>query len=619
MLYGKFMKRFVQNSRKRFLSFPLCRSFSRRRKASVPLCFRFFVSLCLLFFMPLCLPASSWAQQASVDTTQTTLDSPIQLSVTMSAGSGTVDTSGITDFKILSQSSSSSVQIINGRVNSEHTKTYSLLPLREGRLTIPSLPVTVDGKTRYTTPITIDVTKSAATSASSENVRVTASVSDEKPYLGQQFVYTFRLLYGVQITNTSYDAPSFDGFSATQIGDQQTAQRIIGGKRYQEVTISYLLMPLKTGPLTISPAQLKCDVVTSSRSSRSPFDSFFNDPFFGGSQLETRVFRTEPVTIKVQPLPPWTGSEPFSGLVGEFEMKSELASHKANLGESVTLSVTLQGNGNLQDADRPKIQVPDAFKQYADQPESDVKLGADGYSGSRIFRTALVAVKSGSYTITTAPVVYFDPAKKAYRRLAPPPLSIEVTASGAPIETPKVFSPLQAGGSASELQKNKVDFTGRDILSIKTGLDALSSQEPMPTGWFIGFLLAPGVLFLAIFCLFRALKKDERPAAEMARKSRIALKDAAQATGNETDLLSSLYRSLLYAVYARAGSLGESLTSGEAETLLKQNDVDSETATAVSELLGRLESARFGKGTLSMEQQKALVSETRKLVKGLIP
>jgi hypothetical protein len=417
------------------------------------------------------------------------------------------------------------------------------------------------------------------------------------------------------LANIDYEPPSFQGFSAEKIGEQRTGQRIIDGRRFQEVSISYLLVPLKTGAITIEPARLQVDLV-SSRSSRSQFDSLLNDPFFGSTRLETKVFRTEPITIDVLPLPTWIGNPPFSGLVGQFGMTAELETREATVGQSVTLSVTLAGTGNLRDAEAPVIDIPEAFKQYADQPETDVRLEEDGYTGSMVYRTALVPVEAGEYALTASSLVFFDPVQRSYRQLTPPPLSITVHAPDTPAEPPTVFSALNAGDLLSDQQKKKVGFTGRDILSIKTDLGAISSQKAMGTFWFVGFLLAPGIVFLGVACILRAARKDERPAAEMARKSRACLKEAAAADG--TDLLSGLYRALLYAVLARAGIGGESLTSGEVEDLLKQSHVDAETAGAVSSLFSRLESTRFGKGQLSRKEQKSLMSETRSLVNGLI-
>jgi BatD DUF11 like domain len=403
----------------------------------MPLC----VFAAVLLLDPPPLSAKNAVVQATIDTNRTTIDTPVSLSVTIAADRGEVDTSPIKDFKIISRSTSSSIQIINGNVNRQRILTYMLLPLKEGKLIIPSLSVAIDGKKSYTEPIVVHVSKGMATAEASAGIRISGRVNDVHPYLGQQIVYTFRLLYGVQITNTNYEAPSFEGFSATQIGKQKTGQTIINGRPFQEVTISYLLVPLKTGPITIGPATLQCDTMHPRPGDRSMFDSFFSDPFFSNSQPVPKVFRTSEISIRVLPLPEWTGPEAFSGLVGQFDMKAELETHKTSVGNSVTLSVTLEGKGNLQDAETPQFHVPDAFKQYADQPEIHVQLEPDGYVGRKVFKTALVPVKAGSYTLTTAAMVYFDPKAKAYRRLSVAPLSLMVRKSGEAAEAAPEVSP----------------------------------------------------------------------------------------------------------------------------------------------------------------------------------
>ena len=101
---------------------------------------------------------------------------------------------------------------------------------------------------------------------------------------------------------------------------------------------------------------------------------------------------------------------------------------------------------------------------------------------------------------------------------------------------------------------------------------------------------------------------------------RQALQAASHAIGRDdsAELLSNLYRALLYSVLARAGILGESLTRNEVETLLDTNKVDGGTSSEVSALFGNLESACFGKTVLSRDQQKTLLSKTRNMVKRLV-
>ena len=315
--------------------------------------------------------------------------------------------------------------------------------------------------------------------------------------------------------------------------------------------------------------------------------------------------------MDVLPLPPHP--EPVSGLVGHFEMGAALEPRSVKAGESVTLSLTLSGEGNLQEAEAPRLQIPDAFKQYPDQPQTDVSLTRDGYSGKKIFTTALVPVRPGTYSITVPPIVTFDPEQKAYVSLSAPPLAITVS-EGEKEAAPAVSGPEE---KSPPVQKQQVDFTGRDILPIKTGSDALTDESALSTFWFLVALLAPGGVVLIASCVRKSAQQNSGPAAVMVRKALEALAAVEKHKGSDS-LLSHLHRALRYAVFAKAGILGESLTLDEVRSLLSGRAQAPSLAEAVVQLFIRLESARFGKTALSPDEQTGLYSETERLIRELV-
>ena len=229
-------------------------------------------------------------------------------------------------------------------------------------------------------------------------------------------------------------------------------------------------------------------------------------------------------------------------------------------------------------------------------------------------------VRGGNYALKIPPLTYFNPEAESYNQLVPPPLSITVHQSNDPAETELVLSAQDRQGNDISIKKKKVGFTGRDILSLKTDLDALQNRGSISTVWFVVFILSPGLFFLVLFGVLRLIKKDERPVAVMSRRARQTLQIATHGIGDNdpSKLLSALYRALLYSVLARAGIVGESLTRDEVETLLTRNNVKNPTSSEVSALFGKLESARFGKKALSGEQQENLLAETRGMIKRLL-
>ena len=107
------------------------------------------------------LVAASAAQaavvRAVVDRNRVTVGESIALQITIHGGDGEIDLSGITGFKVLSRGSTTSFQMINGRTSRKMIHNYVLIPQREGDLTIPAIPVTIDGRIHRTAPFRIAV------------------------------------------------------------------------------------------------------------------------------------------------------------------------------------------------------------------------------------------------------------------------------------------------------------------------------------------------------------------------------------------------------------------------------------------------------------------------------
>lgn len=581
-----------------------------------------------LLWLLLLIPSASFAEtvQAFVDRTATTMDAPITLTVDVSGRDASVDTSVIRDFDVQPAGTSTQVQIVNGRTSEKQSHQFLLVPKRIGLLTIPALSVRLEKRVYQTQPIDVQVTgeKDGSGEGSGRDIEVRAQVSETAPYIGQQLVYTFVLRYGIQIANTQYTAPDFSGFTAKQIGETQSRQTVIDGRRYQEVGLSYLLIPMKTGPLTIGPAMLRCDAVSQQRRRSDPMGRLFNDPFFSDSffgtrQVTPRILRTEPITLEIQSLPPETEQAPFMGLVGSFAVSVSIDPIQIKVGDSATLVATVEGTGNIMDANTPVIQVPDAFKQYADAPESDIELGQNGYQGKKVFRFALVAVSPGNYQVGLAPGTYFDPKEKAYRPLNVSPLSLIVGHADSPREDPVVFSSSEESGALPGIIKKKVDFVGRDILPIKPGLDAVESEKELSSLVLVTVLALPALLFLLGMGSLKLREKNGNPASQMMQKARFSLKTAQKTKGaSGTAFLSHIYRSLVYGICAKANTCGESLTYEEVGRILLEAGISARQSDRVTDLMKKIDSARYSGFSLDEAEKDGLLRETTQLMKEVL-
>lgn len=575
----------------------------------------FTAMLILLLGLMLSGTAMSAEVRAFVDRTNATLGESLQLTVSIRGAGGDVDTSPIKDFKVISRGTSTNYEMINGRTSWEMSYNYTLIPLKDGRLIIPPLKVDTEGQIRLTKEIPVDIVKRGEGKPQDRDLFVEAQVSNPNPYEGEQIVYTFKFYTAAQIARgANLQNPSFSGFTAKKIEEEKTYQSVIAGRGYTVSELSYILVPMGPGEKVIEPAILECSAVRSRSRSGSDYDSFFSDSFFGRTRLEPKVLRTESLKVNVKVLPPYNGNAKFSGLVGKFDIQAKVENSQLKVGDSTTLSLTVQGTGNIMDAEDPEIKVPqESFKIYKDTPEESIQTGPNGFSGKKVFRTAIVPVKPGNYSLAPIRIAYFDVSKGQYEIRTTRPISLMVSPSGEKDKAEVFSAPISEGNSL----KKKVEFTGRDILPLKESLDSLENRRALAPPRFALFLLIPAFLFLAVKSLLVISRKSDDPARLMAERAEKALKSACAPETSGEEFLSCLYRSVISIIFSKAGTKGESLTYTEASDILRSCGYAEDIAEHAAALLEHIESAKFGKGTVDEAFKEKLLSETKEIVRSL--
>ena len=555
--------------------------------------------------------AEAASVRAVVDRNQVRVGESITLQIIIEGGDGKIDLDTLKMFKIIPRGTSSNFQMINGRTSRQKIHNFLLIPLHEGTLTLPAIAVTIDGKVHHTTPIQLAVTEEPPAESGRRDVFVTAEISNASPWVGQQIAYTFRLFNAVQVADAKFQPPDFTGFNAEQLEDQKTRRTILNGREYMVSEVVVILVPLKSGTLTIEPAVLQAGLVQRNRQPR-PFSGM--DAFFGRTELTTRILETDPVAVEVKELPSRPPGTPFSGLVGQFEIEASLDKATLPVGDSTTLAITVRGIGNIMDAAAPTIPVPRGFKTYTDNPEEIIQLGPDGYNGSKTFRTALVPVEPGQYRIEPVEWVFFDVDAGAYRTLFT--AAFDVTASPSDASTTDIdmfrASPIQ-----TVPVKKRVEFTGRDILPIKTSLAVVQPKKTLSVWWFGLSLLIPFMGFVFIVAFVRGKGKDDSPVRIMADRARKALKKAADVRSSDADFLSSLYRALVSAVNSKKGVTGTSLTWSEAKQQLTEVGWDAEDAVETAKLLETIESFNYSGKALDTKKRAELFEKTKEAVRRL--
>ena len=564
-----------------------------------------FIIVCFLIAVPgIC---SGFNVTADVDKTRITQDDSIYLKVEVTGGKAGLDLSMIKDFKVISRGTSSSFNYINGKSERKASYQYVLLPLSKGRLKIPSIKVTRDGQTAFTKPVFINVVENVVDSDKVKDLFARAFVGKERFYTGEQIVFTLQFFTSKRLSGLGFEKqPEFRGFSAKPFEEEKSYTRNIEGVRFNVNQLNYLLVPSNPGHFTIKPAVLIARVTVRSN---------FNDSFLFSDRSKPVRVVSNAVEIEVLPLPEYSGNGKFSGLVGEFDIVSDMDQKKLKAGESATLTIKISGTGNIMDASLPEINFDDfdqgELKIYDDNPVETIELTQKGYRGAKIFKKAIVPVTPGKYTIKPVELIYFDGDEKRFKSVATQPLSIDVI----PSEKIHTAERPQNLNKKQSVVKKEVSLVNRDILEIKEGLKVLEDYREINFMLFVVLLSIPAFLFLGVKAFTVIRRKEISIEREMEEKAKFHLKNAEKLNREGKDFLSHLYSCLVALILAKGGKKGETVTLKEARMILADADVDDKNTSRITALLENIESVRFGGRLLDENTVKDLLFKTKQIIK----
>lgn len=447
-------------------------------------------------------------------------------------------------FRVLSgpnRSQSSSIQIINGRVNQSINISYSyvLVATQEGELSIPSAKIKVDGKIYNSQKRRIIVGASNNQAADnnstttqsaqgkgqlkSDDVYVKVFVSDRDIYIGEKTIVTYRIYTKVPISNLSVDKlSSFVGFWSVDLLDdnQKLNQRreIINGEEYIVADLKKTaLYPQKTGDLTIQPMSLTClaQVQTSRKKTRTNdplFDSFFNDPFFSNSYRNIEMnLKSKPIKVHVKPLPDKAKPVDFSGAVGDFTLGSNIDHKELKANEAITLKYTISGEGNIDLLPDLDVNFPPDFEVYDPKITSKTRKNSRGISGYKTYEYTVIPRSAGDYEIPSTSFSYFNPKTNSYKTLSSDSYQIKVGRSDNSSQN------ISYGGRTKE----DVRYLGKDIRYISLLPYELEPLDHFFFGsaMFYIYLIVPLLLLLIIVLVWRKERAKRRNVSLMKNKN----------------------------------------------------------------------------------------------------
>lgn len=422
------------------------------------------------------------------------------------------------------ESRSSSVQIVNGQVNSSSniSYTYTLMPKKEGTFSIPAASIYVDNQRLTSNALTIKVLpadKQAATSQaggggsqrsadagisqklSNDNVFIRAIPSKTRLFEQDYLLITYKLYTLADVVGfSSTKFPDFNGFLKQEIPLPQNKQLKLesyNGRNYSTVVLyQALLYPQQSGTITVDPANVEAIIRVKTRAQvRSIFDDFF-----ATYQDVKKMLTTPAIKINVDKLP----SKPadFSGGVGSFSFKSSISTNNVNVNDAITLRYTISGNGNLKLVKNPVVEFPSDFEVYDPKVNNNFKNTTSGVNGTKTVEYLLIPRSAGDFTIPAFTFNYFDVNSKSYKTINTQAYKIHVNKGSGGSNNQAVV--------ASFTNQEQLKVLGKDIRYIDTELVDLSEKDNFIFGS-LGFWLAyliPLIIAIVVFILYRKQLKQ---------------------------------------------------------------------------------------------------------------
>ncbi len=491
--------------------------------------------------------------------------------------------------------SSRSVTIINGRRSEQvfqgYVMQWRVRPLKAGKVKVPSVRVEVNGAMHATNELLITVREPVDHADFKLKLvcdRTTAYVGEPIPmrlvwYIGREVEPA---VFSGSDGGDVYDiVPSAD---ARALADQRSnprspyrnvqfvggsavgvlGQGVYEGRSYTTLTIEFSVIPKRAGEIEVGPYAAAFDAA------------------MGAFRSERVVIACEKVGLRVSALPEAGKPVGFNGLIGRYTIEASAGVSEANVGDPVTLRVSIKGTPPMDRVKAPELELIPGFTEgFKGSPEGwEVKR--DGAASERVFTTTIRPKSDAVTAIPSIPLSFFDTETGAYRTAATAPIPLkvrptrEVTVADAVVGERSIAAPgaytLTPGGLAM-----RGNYAG-DALLENQRIDALAVLTS-PVG--MGVVLMPPVA-LAGLVVVRHMRSRARGTSERVRlaagRARAGLRRAESA-----DDVSRCVREFV-------GEVGcitaEAVTSRDARGLA---GLDLESATKVARCLERCEAAAY--------------------------
>lgn len=576
------------------------------------------------FFTAAAVFAQDTGFSASVNANRLSLGQSIQLSLTFHniRSIPAPELPEIKNFESRYLGRSTMMSMVNYKVSRSIVHNYTLIPLKAGKFSIPSLTVNWKGKSYTSKPIPIEVVKGPVTERRQapapyktpaelgDRIFLSMAAGKKSAYINEVIPVTIKLyvnslrVEGIQLPRFAHEA-----FSGGQFEKPKQYQEANNGILYHVIEFKTLIYGIKQGEFTIGPAQLKCSILVKKARQRRSRSFFDFDDFFGGYQSYSMDLKSEEIPITVLPFPEEGKPEHFNGAVGDFQFFAGADPRELKVGDPITLKMQIEGDGNLAAVNCPELKNTEGFKTYSPQTKQE--------NNTKTFEQIIMPITDTVREIPEIVFSFFAPQQREYKTVKRGPIPIAVKKP----EKEEELRIIEMPKSVSKLfGKEKL---GRDIIYIKQSPGKLNKK-----GIFLyrnrTFLLLQIVPLLTLLCITfvckraEKLKTDTRYARRIhaPQKARKGIREARQALAGENP--EEFYRVVSKTIREYLGGKfhlhSGGMTADIVDKILKSKGINKDILDKLKDIFRDCDTARYASSEFNKEQMETTFKKLQEVI-----
>ncbi|MEA1872828.1 MAG: BatD family protein, partial [Bacteroidota bacterium] len=291
--------------------------------------------------------------------------------------------------------------------------------------------------------------------------------------------------------------PEYNGFWVEDVNNPRQIHMKMEnykGKNYYTAELkSIVLFPQRSGKLEISEGNF--DIVLQERVNSNQSGSLF-DSFFGRVQNVPYTLKSNAITVNIKPLPKQQPSS-YIGAVGGFSASTEISHDSIDVNDAFTIKINLQGTGNFNLINAPKLNLPNEFEVYDPEVKKNLSKTANGSTGSINWIYTIIPRYPENYILKPIEISWFNPKTQSYQSYKGQETSIYVNRTA---DFKEEKAQVSLSGSDIEMMAN-------DIRYIKT-IPKKQKKSFIGTWLFwLAYILPFSILVLIVFLRRKQIKE----------------------------------------------------------------------------------------------------------------